>query len=57
MNGFWPLRIITASAACGDHAVPRNKSDFDTVRKVGFEFPGAEETIAYGSPALKVLIW
>lgn len=28
--------------------------DFATVRKIGLEFPGVEESTAYGSPALKV---
>ena len=30
------------------------KIDFETVRKIGLELPGVEETAAYGSPALKV---
>jgi len=28
--------------------------DFDTVRKIGLELPGVEESTAYGLPALKV---
>ena len=32
----------------------RNKSNFDTVRKIGHTFPGVEEGTAYGSPALKL---
>jgi hypothetical protein len=31
-----------------------NKSDFETVRKIGLTFPGVEESTAYGSPALKL---
>jgi len=34
--------------------MPRSTIDFDTVRKIGLEFPGVEESTAYGSPALKV---
>ena len=32
----------------------RTASNFDTVRKIGLALPGAEESTAYGSPALKV---
>jgi hypothetical protein len=28
--------------------------DFDTVRKIGLALPGAEDSTAYGAPALKV---
>ena len=34
--------------------MPKNKIDFDTVRKIGLALPGVEEGRAYGSPALKV---
>ena len=34
--------------------MPRSKTDFDTVRKIGLTLPGVEESTAYGSPALKV---
>lgn len=34
--------------------MPRGKTDFDTVRKIGLALPGVEEGTAYGSPALKV---
>jgi hypothetical protein len=32
----------------------RRSLDFNTVRKIGLELPGVEESTAYGSPALKV---
>ncbi len=32
----------------------RGTINFDTVRKIGLELPGVEESTAYGSPALKV---
>ena len=34
--------------------MPRSTIDFDTVRKIGLALPGVEESIAYGSPVLKV---
>lgn len=34
--------------------MPRSTITFDTVRKIGLVLPGAEESTAYGSPALKV---
>ena len=34
--------------------MPRNKINFDTVRKIGLGMPGVEEGTTYGSPALKV---
>jgi hypothetical protein len=34
--------------------MPRNKIDFDTVRRIARELPDVEESTAYGSPALKV---
>jgi len=34
--------------------MPRKTVDFDTVRKIGLELPGVEESTVYGSPALKV---
>jgi hypothetical protein len=34
--------------------MPRSKTNFDTVRKIGLTLPGVEESTAYGSPALKV---
>lgn len=34
--------------------MPKSKTDFDTVRKIGLTLPGVEESTAYGSPALKV---
>jgi hypothetical protein len=34
--------------------MPRNKIDFDTVRKIGLGFAGVEESTMYRSPALKV---
>jgi hypothetical protein len=30
------------------------KASFDTVRKIGLELPGVEESTMYGAPALKV---
>ena len=34
--------------------MPRNKINFDTVRKIGLGLSGVEEGTTYGSPALKV---
>jgi len=34
--------------------MPKSTIDFDTVRKIGLELPGVEESSAYGSRALKV---
>jgi hypothetical protein len=34
--------------------MPRSKVDFETVRQIGLALPGAQESTAYGSPALKV---
>jgi hypothetical protein len=34
--------------------MPKSTVDFDTVRTIGLEFPGVEESTAYGFPALKV---
>jgi hypothetical protein len=34
--------------------MPKNKIDFDTVRRIGLGFTGVEESTMYGSPALKV---
>jgi len=34
--------------------MPRNKIDFDAVRKAALGLPHVEESTAYGSPALKV---
>jgi len=34
--------------------MPRSKTNFDKVRKIGLTLPGVEESTAYGSPALKV---
>ena len=34
--------------------MPRNKIDFDTVRRIGLGFAGVEESTMYRSPALKV---
>lgn len=34
--------------------MPRNKIDFDTVRRIGLGLPEVEESTSYGSPALKV---
>lgn len=31
-----------------------SKVSFDTVRDIGLAFPGVEETMAYGMPALKI---
>jgi hypothetical protein len=35
-------------------AMARKKIDFDTVRKIGLEFSGVEESTMYGAPALKI---
>ncbi len=35
-------------------SMPRNKIDFDAVRKIARGLSGVEESTAYGSPALKV---
>lgn len=34
--------------------MPRSKTDFDAVRKIGLALPGVAESTAYGSPALKL---
>ena len=34
--------------------MPRNTINFHTVRDIGLALPGAEESTAYGQPALKV---
>jgi hypothetical protein len=34
--------------------MPRNKIDFDTVRKIAASLPDVEDAMTYGSPALKV---
>jgi hypothetical protein len=34
--------------------MPRSTTNFDTVRNIGHELPGVEESTAYGLPALKV---
>lgn len=34
--------------------MPKRPLNFDTLRKIALEFPGVEESTAYGSPALKV---
>ena len=34
--------------------MPRNKIDFDTVRRMALSLPDVEESTTYGSPALKV---
>jgi hypothetical protein len=34
--------------------MPRSKINFDTKRKIGLTLPSAEESTAYGAPALKV---
>jgi hypothetical protein len=33
--------------------VPKKAINFDSVRKIGLEFPGVEASTAYGAPALK----
>ena len=35
-------------------SMPRKKIDFETVRKIALELPEAEDSSAYGSPAIKV---
>ena len=34
--------------------MPKNTTNFDTVRNIGLALPGVEEGTAFGSPALKV---
>ena len=34
--------------------MPKNKIDFDTVRRIALELPDVEDASAYGSPAVKV---
>lgn len=34
--------------------MPRKIVNFDSVRKIGLDLPGVEESTAYGSPALKL---
>src|SRR5216684_7876224 len=38
----------------GDHSMPRNKIDFDTVRRIALRQSDVEESTIYRSPALKV---
>ena len=38
----------------GDHSMPRNKIDFDTVRKIALSLPDVEKSTIYRSPALKI---
>lgn len=44
-----PSRIYPAVTS-----MPRNKIDFDTVRKIASGLPDVENSTTYGSPALKV---
>jgi hypothetical protein len=34
--------------------MPKGKSNFDTVRKIGLALPGIEESTSFGAPSLKV---
>lgn len=34
--------------------MPKKAVTFDAVRKIGLTFPGVDESLAYGAPALKV---
>src|SRR5262245_15464545 len=34
--------------------MPKHTAGFDTVRKIGLALPGAEESVAWGTPVLKV---
>jgi hypothetical protein len=34
--------------------MPKGKSNFDTVRKIGLAMPGVEESTSFGAPALKL---
>jgi hypothetical protein len=34
--------------------MPRKAAIFDTVRKIGLELPGVDESTAFGAPALKI---
>src|SRR5579871_4585817 len=34
--------------------MPKNRVDFDTVRKIALALPGVEESTMYGAPVLKV---
>jgi len=34
--------------------MPKGKSNFDTVRKIGLALPGVEESTSFGAPSLKV---
>ena len=38
----------------GDHSMPTNKIDFDTVRRIALSLSDVEESTIYRSPALKV---
>lgn len=47
-------RPNTAKKAQKARLKPRNRIDFDAVRKIALELPDAEESTAYGAPAVKV---
>jgi hypothetical protein len=49
-GAFSPFIMI----ALAQRKMPRSKTNFDTVRKIGLTLPGVEESTAYGSPALKL---
>ena len=34
--------------------MPKSKLSFETVRRIGLELPGVQESTAYGMPALKI---
>jgi hypothetical protein len=46
--------LVRLGTEGGATSVPRNKIDFDTVRKIGLALPDVEEGTMYGSPALKI---
>lgn len=43
-----------AGGHSGDYSVPRDKIDFETVRRIALGLADVEESTTYGSPSLKV---
>jgi hypothetical protein len=46
--------LRAAGIHSGDYSMPRNRTDFDTVRRIAFGLPNVEESTIHRSPALKV---
>jgi hypothetical protein len=48
------LGSVAGSSEETRNAMPKSTINFDTVRKIGLELPGVEETTVYRQPALKI---